>query len=90
MADPIDPRRRSLRTLAGMGAIALLVVACTSSGSSVAPSVAAPSAAAPSEAAPSEAAVLGETTLGSGNDRVKWPHRDRLNWPHPRPAVAGR
>jgi multiple sugar transport system substrate-binding protein len=68
MADPIDPRRRSLRTLAGLATVAMLVVACSSGTASSAPSAAAPSAAAPSAATPSEAApsaALGETTLGS-------------------------
>jgi multiple sugar transport system substrate-binding protein len=68
MTDPIDPRRRTLRTFAGLATVALLVVACSGTSSSTAPSAAAPSAAAPSAAAPSEAApgaALGETTLGS-------------------------
>ncbi len=69
MADPIDTRRRSVRTLAGLSMLALLVVACSSGGASSAPSAAsseaAPSAAA-SEGAASEApAELGATTLGS-------------------------
>jgi multiple sugar transport system substrate-binding protein len=65
MADPVDTRRRAIRTLAGSATFALLVVACTSGGASTAPSVA-PSGAAPSAAA-SDGAVpaLGETTLGS-------------------------
>ena len=70
MAESIDMRRRSLRTLAGLTTVALLVVACSSGTASTAPSAAAPSAAAPSvaapsDAAPSEPASLGETTLGS-------------------------
>ena len=68
MTDPIDPRRRTLRTFAGLATVALLVVACSGTTASSAPSAAAPSAAAPSAAAPSEAApsaALGETTLGS-------------------------
>jgi multiple sugar transport system substrate-binding protein len=68
MTDPIDPRRRTLRTFAGLATVALLVVACSGTTASTAPSAAAPSAAAPSAAAPSEAApsaALGETTLGS-------------------------
>jgi multiple sugar transport system substrate-binding protein len=68
MTDPIDPRRRTLRTFAGLATVALLVVACSGSTTSTAPSAEAPSAAAPSAAAPSEAApsaALGETTLGS-------------------------
>jgi multiple sugar transport system substrate-binding protein len=70
MAESIDMRRRSLRTLAGLTTVALLVVACSSgtastAPSAAAPSAAAPSAAAPSDAAPSEPASLGETTLGS-------------------------
>jgi multiple sugar transport system substrate-binding protein len=67
MADPLDSRRRSLRTLVGISTLALLVVACSTGGATTAPSVA-PTGAAPSGAAseaPSEAPALGETTLGS-------------------------
>jgi multiple sugar transport system substrate-binding protein len=67
MADPLDSRRRSLRTLVGISTLALLVVACSTGGATTAPS-AAPTGAAPSGAAseaPSEAPALGETTLGS-------------------------
>ena len=78
MTDPIDPRGRSMRTLAGLATVALLVVACSSSTTSSAPSAAAPSAAAPSaaasEAAPSAAAsaALGATTIRS-NEHEKVP-----------------
>ena len=70
MADPINPRGRLVRVLAGLTTVALLAVACTGSGASTAPSsaasVAPPSAPASGGAsvAPS-AANLGETTLGS-------------------------
>jgi multiple sugar transport system substrate-binding protein len=67
MADPLDSRRRSLRTLVGISTLALLVVACSTGGATTAPS-AAPPGPAPSGAAseaPSEAPALGETTLGS-------------------------
>jgi multiple sugar transport system substrate-binding protein len=64
MADTIDPRRRSLRTIAGLATLALLVVACSSGGATSSPSAAAPSAAAPSTGA-SEAPAVGATTLGS-------------------------
>jgi multiple sugar transport system substrate-binding protein len=66
MAFPIGSRRRSIRTLAGILTLAMIVLACTSGGATSAPSVAQPSAG-PSGAseAPSAAASLGDTTLGS-------------------------
>src|SRR5262245_30000170 len=71
MADPFNPRGRLIRFLAGASTVALLVVACSSSGASTAPSGAPASAppavsAAPGSAAPGgSAAAGGETTLGS-------------------------
>jgi multiple sugar transport system substrate-binding protein len=68
MAQAIDPRRRSVRTLAGLTTLAVLVVACTGGGGSAAPSAAesaAPSTAASEGTAPSAPADLGTTTLGS-------------------------
>ncbi len=66
MADPVDPRHRSIRSLAGLSAIAVLVFACTSSGGATTAPSAAPSSGASGAVseAPSTAA-LGETTLGS-------------------------
>lgn len=67
MAEQLDTRRRSLRVLAGVATIAVLVTACSGSTASTAPS-AAPSAApseAASEAPSSEAPALGETTIRS-------------------------
>ncbi len=69
MSDPIGPRGRSMRTLAGLATIAVLVVACSSSTTSGAPS-AAPSAAASAVAVPPKytsgtAGTLGTTTIRS-------------------------
>src|SRR5262245_14847500 len=52
MADPINPRGRMIRFLAGIATVTLLVVACSSSGGSAAPGG-------------SAAAAGGSTTLGS-------------------------
>ena len=57
MTGPVDPRRRTLRRVAGMATIALLVVACLAiSGASSAPSAVAPRALPPRAAASSGSA----------------------------------
>ncbi len=67
MAHHVGAHRRSIRTLAGLSTLAILVVACSTGGATTAPSAAAtaaPASGAASEPA-SQAAALGETTLGS-------------------------
>jgi multiple sugar transport system substrate-binding protein len=66
MADPVDPRHRSIRSLVGLSALAILVFACTSSGgATTAPSAAATSGASGAASEAPSTAALGETTLGS-------------------------
>jgi multiple sugar transport system substrate-binding protein len=66
MADPVDPRHRSIRSLVGLSALAILVFACTSSGgATTAPSAPATSGASGAASESPSTAALGETTLGS-------------------------
>jgi multiple sugar transport system substrate-binding protein len=64
MTQGITLRNRPLRTLAALGAVAIMVTACAGAATP-APATSAPATAAPATAAPATAAGLGDTTLGS-------------------------